>query len=563
LFLGEEMNIRKRIFIYGMIIFLYIGTGIGAQDSVVDLSQLDLDSVDFSDARLSIAGPGTFVIRSVLMDGTRYSVIFRDIGGNWVVSELAPESDSPLLPANVVLDFATVSITEDGLSIDGIIIDGESYSTTLAISDDSVVLPGTLSAGKLTGASLSRVTDDAGLYSVDDVSGISASQAALGERNSALAAQVGDLSEEIGVLRQENLRLVEQVGQLLTEKANLDAEVDSLQEELALLESSSGAGEPAVESDEAADAADSELLRQRIEVLLDKIAILEDRIVELEEALEIAESRENAGTEAVSETPAEAESAGGTMASEGEVSGYLRRIGELEAIVSDLRVENARLSAERAQIQQEVRSALFAEGYIAAISDELSEVRQQGFSMAETQIGTWSLESGVLAQTDPEEFFAKSELPMPQDARPTLYSFDARSRGAGWVGFGIHIFADGVEKRGYGYGESLLLWFTRDVREYGTDRTYLELYRSSDDINMARVMSAAITDDISEWMDIQLLYEPEAEYITVAVNGEEKIRYKTWFGIEWGVDLALRTLDVAEFRNLEVRSTPGPIDWPE
>jgi hypothetical protein len=89
---------------------------------------------------------------------------------------------------------------------------------------------------------------------------------------------------------------------------------------------------------------------------------------------------------------------------------------------------------------------------------------------------------------------------------------------------------------------ALLLWFTRDVRGYGTDRTYLELYRSSDDINMARVMSAAITDDISEWMDIQLLYEPEAEYITVAVNGEEKIRYKTWFGIEWGVDLALRTL---------------------
>jgi hypothetical protein len=114
LFLGEEMNIRKRIFIYGMIIFLYIAAGIGAQDSVVDLSQLDLDSVDFSDARLSIAGPGTFVIRSVLMDGTRYSVIFRNIGGNWVVSELVPESDSPLLPANVVLDFATVSITEDG-----------------------------------------------------------------------------------------------------------------------------------------------------------------------------------------------------------------------------------------------------------------------------------------------------------------------------------------------------------------------------------------------------------------------------------------------------------------
>jgi regulator of replication initiation timing len=580
--MGEAMTTGlKRICL--AILIITAGAALVAQSSVVDLSRLDLESVDFSEARLSIAGPGAFLIRSVYLDGVSYSVIFRDDGGTWVVSELIPEDNQPLLPADVVLDFATISITETGLRIDGIIIDGQSYSTTLNITEDAVVVPGALSAAKFTGASLSRVRENAGLFSDEDIGTLTASQASLMERNTALISQVGDLTEQLTALQGENTRLTAAVQQLRTEKDTLDREVLALEDQLSALERAAEAEavpeeelmgeatrleEPAdhesLAAEDESDDGETELLRQRIAVLLDKIAILEDQIVELE--LDLEEARSAAAVTSGSTSPTAVVPAANAFASEGadaSAAEYLRRIAELEATVTELRIENARLSAERGQLEQDIRRSFLAEGYIAALKPELTEQRQRGFSMGDTQIGSWQLSGGVMTQTDPDEFFAKLELPMAQDARPTLYRFDARSRGAGWVGFGIHIFADGVEKRGYGYGESLLIWFTRDVREYGTNRTYLEVYRSSDDINMARVMSAAITDDISEWMDVELLYQPEEEYLTVAVNGEEKIRYKTWFGLEWGVDMALRTLDTAEFRDLEVLTTPGPIDWPE
>lgn len=597
---------------------ILVSAGLSAQssDSIVDLSQVDISTVDFSEARLSVAGPGAFLIRSVKLDGKSYSVIFKEIDGSWVFAELTPESDSPLLPPNVVLDFATISLTDSGLRIDGIIVDGKTYSTTLAISGDSIGVPTTLSAGKLVGASLIRVNSDAGLYTSSDLETAAEEGTDLSQRNTELVSQVGDLSSQLSDLQDQNDQMAGQMEQLKKEKESLDQEVASLQDQLAQLTAvanssstdsgttdsadkagtESAAGDSgdaaAVQSDSASTAAadsstgtkdngsdtaaasaematdsaaaaadtssdavsstdaeeQNKLLQQRIGVLLDKIALLEDQITKLE--AQVADANSNAAASATA-TPA------------ADSATYIVRIQDLESQISDLRIENAKLSAERNEIEQEVRSRLLKEGVIATILPELTEVRQKGFSMSAEQIGNWQQHNGVMEQTDPNQFFAKLELPMPQDNRPTLYKFEARSRGEGWVGFGIHIFADNVEKKGYGYGESLLIWFTRDPREYGTNRTYLEIYRSRDDINMARVLNAALPEDISEWMDIEVLYQPGDEYITVAVDGEEKVRYKTWFGIDWGVGMALRTLDNAEFRNLEVLSTPGAIDWPE
>ena len=149
-------------------------------------------------------------------------------------------------------------------------------------------------------------------------------------------------------------------------------------------------------------------------------------------------------------------------------------------------------------------------------------------------------------------------LPVEQAEKPVLYSFKARSTDPDeeWVGLGLHIFVENVEKRGYGLGNSLLVWLTRDQEVYKNDYTYLQLYRSDDDVNMDRVMDAVIQEPITEFLDIEVLYQPDEQYITVSVNAEEKIRYKTWFGIDEGIQVALRSLGTAEFSDLVVTSTP-------
>jgi hypothetical protein len=101
-----------------------------------------------------------------------------------------------------------------------------------------------------------------------------------------------------------------------------------------------------------------------------------------------------------------------------------------------------------------------------------------------------------------------------------------------------------------------LVWLTRDREVYGTDTTHLQLYRSDDDINMGRVMDALVSEPLTDGVDVEVLYEPVRQYITIAVDGEEKIRYKTWFGVEEGVSIALRSLGTAEFTNLEVVTVP-------
>jgi hypothetical protein len=177
-----------------------------------------------------------------------------------------------------------------------------------------------------------------------------------------------------------------------------------------------------------------------------------------------------------------------------------------------------------------------------------------GFTQSVPQIGSWTVEGDTAVQTDPEQYFAKLLLPIEQRTQPTLYSYETRSTGSGWVGTGLHIFVtDTTGKKGYGLGNSLLVWLTRDPEYYGTDDTRLQLYRSDGAVQMEMVLDAVIEEPISGYLDMDIIYDPITEYISVSVDGTEKIRYKTWFGIDSGLEIALRSLgDGARFRNLSV-----------
>jgi hypothetical protein len=168
---------------------------------------------------------------------------------------------------------------------------------------------------------------------------------------------------------------------------------------------------------------------------------------------------------------------------------------------------------------------------------------RSGFDGSASRIGSWKISGATASQTDASQYFSRLELPLAQTRVTTLYRFKARSTGSGWIGLGLHLFVEDVKKkRGYGEGKSLLVWFTRDRAARGDDATYLQLYRSDNDVVMERMFDAELADGIGAWKSVEILYDPGAEYIAVSVDGVLRIVYKTFFGRDSGATVSLRTL---------------------
>jgi len=205
----------------------------------------------------------------------------------------------------------------------------------------------------------------------------------------------------------------------------------------------------------------------------------------------------------------------------------------------------AEAPAGEARIAAEARGATTS-GYLSGWkldTDRFSKKKRSGFDGSSARIGEWKISGVTASQTDASQFFSRLELPLAQDKSSTLYRFKARSTGKGWIGLGIHLFVEDVrKKRGYGEGRSLLVWFTRDRASRGDDATYLQLYRSDDDVVMERMLDAELQDGIGEWRLVEIVYDPGAEYIAVSVDGVLRIVYKTFFGRDSGATVSLRTL---------------------
>jgi cell division protein FtsB len=230
----------------------------------------------------------------------------------------------------------------------------------------------------------------------------------------------------------------------------------------------------------------------------------------------------------------------------------------LTAQLADLTRQNEALRREVHAMESRILADILDNGLVAMMREQLTVSIQDGLSGALPDVGDWSVSGDRALQADSDAYFAKLALPVPQGNEPTLYSFQVRSLDpSGWVGVGLHFNVRDVEKRrGYGMGKSLLVWLTRDPDVYKNQLTYLQLYRSDDDINMGRVLDAVIEEPISRFVTVEVLYEPDREYITVAIDGEDKIRYRTWFGIYNGIEVALRSLGAAEFTDFRINRAP-------
>jgi cell division protein FtsB len=496
---------------------------------------MSLKSLDFTDARLSLAGPNALYIREVKVEGSKVSLLFRKGDQDqWKLVDMIPE-DKNFFPQGLVLDFARLTKLENGsLEIDGLILDGRPYRTVVELNDDnSLSFNQPLQAGSFIGSSVSRAKPTAELAMKDELAKLNETE----RLNQEMLGQIGNLEGSSRTLTEDNLKLQEQIKSLDERKNALETEVSSLKAEIENLRSDKQRVDDQLAENGSAPVnagTSDDKVAKSLDQLLANIEKLSGKVGEIDQKL--------ANVSARSVTVA--------------ATGGSADLQALQDEITRLNDQNQKLMNERQDIEQKLRTQFMASGYIQVMKPLLNTVALTGFSKASSKIGNWKVTASKAVQTDVGQYFAQLNLPLVQKNVPMLYSFDAKSNGKGWTGLGLHIYAQDSTKKGYGHGKSLLVWLTRDPDYYRNNRTYLQLYKSDDDISMGRVLDSAIQESISENLHVEVLYQPVEEYLTVSINGVEKIRYKTWFGISTGVEVSLRTLDAAEFSNLEI-STAG------
>jgi hypothetical protein len=86
------------------------------------------------------------------------------------------------------------------------------------------------------------------------------------------------------------------------------------------------------------------------------------------------------------------------------------------------------------------------------------------------------------------------------------------------------------------------VWLTRDKGYYKSDSTYVQLYRSYDDVTMVQIGSVAIPESISSELDTEVIYDRTKRTISVFVNGKKRLEQVVEDPIWSGDSVALRTL---------------------
>ena len=168
--------------------------------------------------------------------------------------------------------------------------------------------------------------------------------------------------------------------------------------------------------------------------------------------------------------------------------------------------------------------------------------------------GDWRGGATTITQRNPNAFYAKLRFNETQDSRPRLYRVVMQALDSGWAGGGLHLHVNHVQRpRGYAHGQSMLVWVTRDPNRYGNHSTYIEIYHSWDDINMARVSIARVDAPLSQALAVEALFDPVTGYLTVAINGVERVRYRHEVPQGSSVEIALRALGRMRFDDLELR----------
>jgi hypothetical protein len=169
--------------------------------------------------------------------------------------------------------------------------------------------------------------------------------------------------------------------------------------------------------------------------------------------------------------------------------------------------------------------------------------------------GSWSTVGEALRQTSAGEKFAKYTMPVQQNADELVYTFQGTGNTTSWSGYGLHFLGSGSRQSDmYGYGSSYLVWVTRDPGNTQSDKTFVQLYRSYDDVRMVQLASKAIVESIGATLDITVYVNRRTGIVGVGVGTTPVIEFYDPSVIRSGTHVAGRALGQATITNLKVMS---------
>lgn len=229
------------------------------------------------------------------------------------------------------------------------------------------------------------------------------------------------------------------------------------------------------------------------------------------------------------------------------------QIEDLEDQIADLEDELDERDDQIAFMQERLEDLRVGDWETAA--QRLDRTLQNGFRGGRVGTGSWQTSSVAVTQNDAEALFAKYIVPVRQGRGELYYRFTGRSLGTGRQGYGLHFLADGAETAGgYGYGDSYLVWITRDVGNYQNDSTYVQLYRSYGDTRMVEVQSSVSDISIGSSTIVEVHVNRSRDLITVIVDDERVLAYQPEQLILSGSEVVARTMGRAVIRDLQVRT---------
>ncbi len=172
----------------------------------------------------------------------------------------------------------------------------------------------------------------------------------------------------------------------------------------------------------------------------------------------------------------------------------------------------------------------------------------QGLAPFKPVLGTWTGDDVKVVQLSDQEYFAKIIFPLASGGSAMRYSFNAKSIGHAWVGYGIHVAAKGaLTHKGYGEGHSWLVWITSDPVHLGSKTAHIQLYRSDYDTELFLVSDAPIPEDAFFAHSMEVDVDPASGSIVARIDGTERLRATGLPGLAGGEYVVLRALDKTEF----------------
>ncbi len=239
---------------------------------------------------------------------------------------------------------------------------------------------------------------------------------------------------------------------------------------------------------------------------------------------------------------------------------------ELTQKEKDIKQKERQLSQKEDQIGDLSSELRQKERQVAVLENEVARagtmIPNQGFRAARVStadamsgMGSWDVSRTRARQTNAGQKFAKFIVNARQANNEYVYSFTGKGSSSGWSGYGFHFLASGSKSaKGYGYGDSYLVWVTRDPDNLQTDKTFIQLYRSYNDVRMVQLANQAIDKSISDNLDIEVYVNRGKGQIMVSVEGSIALIYNENALMASGNEIVLRALGTAEFRNARLKT---------